>query len=279
MFWIEGCLALEHGASDGEQAVGDTPQGAAMAMTSLAQFRIAGVAPPPDLAGGWGDDQLVADALAYRSRYPVADIAVLTDDAEVITTAHTHGIGLLRPPRSWEMPPETTPDAKKLAKVTRELEEYRRSEPAIECEILDGSGTTVPALLLSASWRPPLEGQDADALALETIAAHPKVETFNRLGDGGIADESGWIVASESEIAAYAERYEEWRHELINHVARVGALSDDRNERFSLELALRNVGTRPAGQVRLILELTGGFTPGPARQGGRRRVRRYPDRP
>jgi hypothetical protein len=44
MFWIEGCLALEHGASDGEQAVGDTPQGAAMEMTSLAQFRIAGAA-------------------------------------------------------------------------------------------------------------------------------------------------------------------------------------------------------------------------------------------
>jgi hypothetical protein len=218
-----------------------------------------GWTPPPDLAYGWGDDQLVADALAYGSSHPEADIAVLTDDAEVITTAHTHSISVLRPPCSWELPPETTPEAKKLAKVERELEEYRRSEPAIECEILDGSGATVPVLLLSASWRPPLEGQDAEALVLETIAAHPRVETFNRLGGGGIADESGWIVASESEIAAYGERYEKWRHELINHVARVGALSDDRTERFSLELALRNVGTRPAEQVRLILELSGGF--------------------
>ena len=54
MFWIEGCLALEHGASDGEQAVGDTPQGAAMAMTSLAQFRIAGVAANVVLDGDAG---------------------------------------------------------------------------------------------------------------------------------------------------------------------------------------------------------------------------------
>ncbi len=54
MFWIEGCLALEHGASDGEQAVGDTPQGAAMAMTSLAQFRITGAAANVVLDGDAG---------------------------------------------------------------------------------------------------------------------------------------------------------------------------------------------------------------------------------
>src|SRR5208337_1423070 len=54
MFWIEDCLALEHGASDGGQAVGDTPQGAAMAMTSLAQFRIAGAAAHVVLDGDAG---------------------------------------------------------------------------------------------------------------------------------------------------------------------------------------------------------------------------------
>jgi hypothetical protein len=47
-------LALEHGASDGEQAVGDTPQGAAMAITSLAQFRIAGAAARIVLDGDTG---------------------------------------------------------------------------------------------------------------------------------------------------------------------------------------------------------------------------------
>ena len=69
MFWIEGCLALQHGASDGEQAVSDTPQGAAMAMTSLAQFRIAGAAARVVLDGDAGpmvrrcaaaDDRLAA---------------------------------------------------------------------------------------------------------------------------------------------------------------------------------------------------------------------------
>ena len=142
-----------------------------------------GWTPPPDLAYGWGDDQLVADALAYRSRHPEADIAVLTDDAEVITTTHTHGISVLRPPHSWEIPPEASPEAKKLAKAERELEEYRRSEPAIECEILGGSGTTVPALLLSASLRPPLEVQDAEALVREIVAAHPRssdLQSFRR---------------------------------------------------------------------------------------------------
>ena len=130
---------------------------------------------PADLADGWGDDQLVADALAYRSRHPEAAIAVLTDDAEVITTAHAHDIRVLRPPESWELPPESSPEAKRLAKVERELEEYRRSEPAIECELLDGSGTTMLALLLSASWRSPLEAQDAEALVREIVAVHPRV--------------------------------------------------------------------------------------------------------
>ena len=218
-----------------------------------------GWTPPPDLAHGWGDDQLVADALAHRSSSPEVDIAVLTDDAEVITTAHAHDISVLRPPDGWEMPPETTPEAKKLAKVERELEEYRRSEPAIESELLDESGITMPALLLSGSWRSALEAQDAEALVRAIVAAHPRVEIFNHLRDGGAADESEWIVASNSEIAAYHEQYEEWCHKLITHVARVGALSDDRTERFSVQLALRNVGTKPAERVRLTLELAGNF--------------------
>ena len=54
MFWIEGGLAFEHGASDGEQTVGNTAQGAAMAMTALAQFGVAGAAAGVVLDGDAG---------------------------------------------------------------------------------------------------------------------------------------------------------------------------------------------------------------------------------
>ena len=44
IFCVEGGLGFEHGTGDGEEAVGDAAQGAAMAMTALAQFGIAGAA-------------------------------------------------------------------------------------------------------------------------------------------------------------------------------------------------------------------------------------------
>ena len=37
-------MGFEHGTGDGEEAVGDAAQGAAMAVTALAQFGIAGAA-------------------------------------------------------------------------------------------------------------------------------------------------------------------------------------------------------------------------------------------
>ena len=87
MFWIEGCLALEHGASDGEQAVGDTPQGAAMAMTSLAQFRIAGVAANVVLDGdagpmvyGGAQPQMTGRRMRTTQRLPLRRVTGATPD-------------------------------------------------------------------------------------------------------------------------------------------------------------------------------------------------------
>ena len=219
-----------------------------------------GWSPPPDLAEDWGDDQLVADALAYLSNHLSAEMAVLSDDAEVIAAAHTHGIRVLRPPQSWELPPETTPEAKELARAKKELEELRHNEPAVECEILDDLGQPISALLPSATWRPPLEADEADALIQETVAAHPRAETFNHLGNGSLADEADWIIPSDAESAAYYESYNEWCRELAAHVNRVGSISDARGERVRFQLALRNVGSRPAERVRLTLDLQGGFT-------------------
>lgn len=222
--------------------------------------RSTGWKPPMDLAEGWGDDQLVADALAFRADHPDADIALLSDDAEVIATARLHDLQILRPPQNWELPPETSSEAKKLAKIEQELAEYRHSEPKIECDIIAEKGAKVAELLYSTSWRPRLSHREADGLVHEITERNPRVDAFNRLEDGALADETDWIVASQDEIAAYVENYAVWQRELASHVTRTGALSDDRHQLFRFELALRNVGARPADGVRLALDLTGSFT-------------------
>ena len=54
IFWVEGGLGFEHGTGDGEEAVGDAAQGAAMAVTALAQFGMAGAAARVVLNGDAG---------------------------------------------------------------------------------------------------------------------------------------------------------------------------------------------------------------------------------
>jgi len=54
MFPVEGGLGFKHGASDSEEPIGDAAQGAAMAMTALAQFRVAGAAARIVLDGDTG---------------------------------------------------------------------------------------------------------------------------------------------------------------------------------------------------------------------------------
>jgi hypothetical protein len=65
MFRVEGGLGFKHGASDSEEPIGDAARGAAMAMTALAQFRVAG-GPRP---------RAVCDRLATMSRWPSVFIA------------------------------------------------------------------------------------------------------------------------------------------------------------------------------------------------------------
>jgi choline dehydrogenase-like flavoprotein len=54
MFRVEGGLGFKHGASDSEEPIGDAAQGATMAMTALAQFRVAGAAARIVLDGDTG---------------------------------------------------------------------------------------------------------------------------------------------------------------------------------------------------------------------------------
>ena len=54
MFRVEGGLGFKHGASDSEEPIGDAAQGAAMAMTALAQFRVSGAAARIVLDGDTG---------------------------------------------------------------------------------------------------------------------------------------------------------------------------------------------------------------------------------
>lgn len=87
MFWIEGCLAFEHGASDGEQTVGNTAQGAALAMTALAQFGVAGAAAGVVLDGdagpmvyGGAQPQMTGRRMRTTQRLPLRRVTGATPD-------------------------------------------------------------------------------------------------------------------------------------------------------------------------------------------------------
>jgi hypothetical protein len=65
---------------------------------------------PADLNAGSADDMMVADVLAFQHDNPAANVAILTGDPGLITTATAHGLAVISiANKNWELDPEDDP--------------------------------------------------------------------------------------------------------------------------------------------------------------------------
>jgi hypothetical protein len=224
---------------------------------------------PSDLDPTWQDDQLIADALAYRATNSEKTVAILTGDSGVLATAKAHGLQVISlVGRGWQLSPESSPLEKELEGLKRENLELKRRRPRISCEVQNADGSRVESIQLEALWFPPLVPAQIEEIIGAARLAFPEVTEFNKpvttLADLAIErflgqTESEVTLPTNEQIQAYRQAYETWLSELKTFVFETQTRLEPRTVSSELYLFINNDGSEPADDVLITLESVGRF--------------------
>jgi predicted ribonuclease YlaK len=129
-----------------------------------------------------GDDQIIAEAFAFKNAYPDADVAILTHDTNPILTAERCGLPYVMIPDDWLLPPEPDVRDKKIEELERRLKELERACPQIEVVSQDSEGSDIDSLAISVlPYRMPTESE-LNMLVAEVQTKHPMVTELEEPG-------------------------------------------------------------------------------------------------
>lgn len=234
--------------------------------------RQAGWQPPAGLSEGWGDDMMVADALAFMDATGES-VAVLTNDIGVYQTAGEHGVRafLLRGKQHWQLPDESDDRDKELAKLKAENSELRRSGPAVTLSTQVG-GVSVGEISIEVVRFAPLDMDQIQRLMGKLRERHPLVTDFSKPNAAGMFDYSAsypsilsnWMetyddeAPSEEEIRIYTEdSYPTWLQQAQVYLERLSERLEDLEPEAQVTFQLFNQGTGPAERVILEFKTLG----------------------
>jgi hypothetical protein len=224
---------------------------------------------PSDLDPNWQDDQLIADALAYRATNPEKAVAILTGDSGVLATAKAHGLEVISlAGREWQLPPEPSSSEKELESLKRENIELKRKRPKISSEVQNVDGNQLESIQLKGLWFPRLTSDQIDELIGAARVMCPEATEFNKplttiadLVFGNIVKntESDLLFPSAERIQAYRQDYENWISELKTFVVETQTRLGPQTVSSELNLYINNDGSEPADDVLITFESVGQF--------------------
>lgn len=237
----------------------------------LESRRPADWAPPADLDPAWGDDVLLADALAFKHGNPDADVRVLTGDPGLKAKAIAHGLKVvsLSDKPGWELSEEKTPEQKDFENLRRENEELKRVGPVIECTlVLEEPGPE--RIEVTVTRYPPLSEQVVGELLADLKRRHPKATEFPNQFSGAtstsrmldldaVTGPVEWQAPTQGEIDGYHMRYDTWLGEAEALVRGVHDRIEASPSLKDFTITLSNTGNIAAQGVRLHIESVGDF--------------------
>jgi hypothetical protein len=259
----------------------------------------AGWQPPADLRPDWGDDMLVADALAFAAATGEC-AGLLCNDTGAYRTATEHNLGavsvFLRA-RNWNLDPESDERDKENERLRREIAELQRAAPVIKVQVLSGNAE-IKMVTIEAVRYAPLATEDLEALLKLVCRYYPMVSDFSRpsnsvnskadIAKGVISPSSvgvryGWRRPSKEAIRAYTEEaYPAWLREVRGWLEALPQWLQARTLFTDISFLLSNTGTRPAKEVLLTFKGEGGVLleePRPTRDQSNVRLRKPPGPP
>jgi hypothetical protein len=235
----------------------------------------------PDLADRLNyeerDDQLVGIAAAYVKNNTTADVRVITHDVGPRASAKTVGVMCEKIRKEWLLAPETNEDEKRFKAVQAELARYQKAEPAFELEPKDSSGT--PKIFEATLIRfPALDDnqvlalmnriknnfpevtdfgpQNAEAAKIDAVRKNRGVDLFSALN----LYTREFVPASEADISKYKKTlYPGWLSESWDLLRNLHIYLQAKSGWPTLDIKLRNVGTRPAENALITISALGSF--------------------
>ncbi|SUE63177.1 PIN domain-containing protein [Roseomonas gilardii] len=232
---------------------------------------------PARLRLDWPDDMLTANALACAVHYG-EPVGILTNDTGAYLTAVANGLKeysvFPRGATGWLMEPEKDETQKELEKTRQALMELQNAAPRISFAIEVG-GTPAHVVTVEAMRFRALTVEEVDSLVREVANAYPETVNFSQpdaviqarelgaqhLRTGGPRSFNPAVLygPSREAIKAYSDEYAQWVLKIRGFFNTLARRLEATSLSTPVKLQLNNIGSRPAEDVRVAFEATGGL--------------------
>lgn len=167
---------------------------------------------PNSLDTSRGDDQLVAEMLAYHAitRVPVA---LLTDDTGVMATARDEQLEFIPTPDSWRLPAEADSRDKEILQLRNQVSRLLLLSPTLDLSVGFGSADVGPSLTLEDVSYESLSDDYIVDESFKIAGRLPCQRSFEEKPPNHAGLEQGvtvWKAPSAQEITTYEENYRNW---------------------------------------------------------------------
>lgn len=216
------------------------------------------------------DDELVGYVHRYNQDHPEAELFLLTHDTGPMATAKAYGIHFREIPDEWligSQQASSDPETNKLRTRIRELE---RREPRIEFQSVDNRYAQHGVINVDFTVYESLSEETIN-IHMQALQNHFPMQTEFGLPDPMERASASFLgrmtgmretyrPATEEEIHQYQDRdYPQWLARCESFLAKLHSNLQDQQPLPYFELAVSNVGTRPARDVLVIIRAQGDF--------------------
>jgi len=199
------------------------------------------------------DGQLVGVAAGFVKAHSGEEAILLSHDTGPLLHAKRVGVPFFQIPDEWLTPPETDEDQKRIAKLEKDLDAYRKNEP--ECTV---DAVNVPSAFTVTRYGA-LSDEQVKTLTDQLRKRHPIDDKVPATPLEIIQSGMGSVLASafEKKVSDYRKAYSKW----IANCEKVFRSLPYRQRLIDSEpivgFRLSNSGTRPADRVLVQFEVLG----------------------
>ena len=208
------------------------------------------------------DDQLVGCIHAYCQQYEDQDVRLLTHDIGPMMTAKSIRLSFVAVPDSWLLPPEPNKTEKEVARLSREIDGLKESEPRSRTRFVDDAKNEIKEIVVEYIIYEPLVEDDLAALIDLLTTQFPVATDFGHrdpIERVGLLGKEVYGPAKDEAIVNYTtQEYPSW---LEGCKSVLSNLHNElqRQERPVFRFGATNEGIRPGKNILVIISSRGDF--------------------
>jgi PIN domain len=218
---------------------------------------------PPGLRHDHADDSILLEILACSSNCgSVRNVALLTDDTNLMVKAKRYGIRYLEIPEDWFLPSEPDDRDRMIKELQQRLSDIQQRDPSIELSVIDAPARGPIKVQLSSY--PPLMPDQIESLLLRARELYPMRTSFELTPLQTLRSASkqigGYHPPLKGEVAKYQETtYPDWLAKVERRLTGFHQFMSTQDCQFPLSFEVKNVGNVPAEFAEISISVSDGL--------------------